>query len=391
MMNRGAEVRCALIVATETDWISTAHMPSALRAAQFEVAVVAPRGALVFSSDHIAIACPLPESCTSHDWINVVAQTAVRAAASLILPADDMSFRLLASFALRIEAFVAKNGKAPSVGAQSFAELIQRSLGDSRYYLDSVDKLALPGLAAKLNVRMPRSAVAESLPSAQRSAKEFGYPVMVKRGFGAGGRGVRSVSNEAELYAVVAPWLVPAQDALGALRTAVLIQERVTGISVYYAVAAWRGELLGGWAGHKLEEHPKGGPGTVSRGHRNDAARTASKRIVEGLGMSGVFGIEFIVSELDGSAVLIEINRRTTPGSSRGRAVNVDLLGALSAAMDGREFGGRRDLDEGEEHIRCFFPQEYLRDPDSAYLRRYPSEIPWDDPSLARKLFDRVT
>ena len=28
------------------------------------------------------------------------------------------------------------------------------------------------------------------------------------------------------------------------------------------------------------------------------------------------------------------------------------------------------------------FPQEWLRDPASAFLRDYPVDIPWDDPEL---------
>ena len=42
----------------------------------------------------------------------------------------------------------------------------------------------------------------------------------------------------------------------------------------------------------------------------------------------------------------------------------------------------RSDLDEGESGVRPNFPQEWLRDPNSRYLRDYPVDVPWEDPEL---------
>ena len=33
------------------------------------------------------------------------------------------------------------------------------------------------------------------------------------------------------------------------------------------------------------------------------------------------------------------------------------------------------------------FPQEWLRDPESPYLERYPVDVPWDDPELIEACF----
>ena len=40
------------------------------------------------------------------------------------------------------------------------------------------------------------------------------------------------------------------------------------------------------------------------------------------------------------------------------------------------------DLDEGSAGIAVFFPEEWLRDPESSYLRDYPVDVPWDEPEL---------
>jgi hypothetical protein len=36
--------------------------------------------------------------------------------------------------------------------------------------------------------------------------------------------------------------------------------------------------------------------------------------------------------------------------------------------------------------MMTLFPQEFWRDAASPALRRYPSDIPWDDPELCREL-----
>ena len=40
------------------------------------------------------------------------------------------------------------------------------------------------------------------------------------------------------------------------------------------------------------------------------------------------------------------------------------------------------DLDVGEEHLTVHFPQEWLRDATSHWLRDYPVDVPWDEPEL---------
>jgi len=98
--------------------------------------------------------------------------------------------------------------------------------------------------------------------------------------------------------------------------------------------------------------------------------------------MSGLIGIECIVHARSGEAYLIEINRRVTPGHHRGAQFKVDLCAALHAALNDLPSPSRTDLDEGEQGIRCSFPQEWLRDPNSHWLREYPVDVPWDEPEL---------
>jgi len=38
------------------------------------------------------------------------------------------------------------------------------------------------------------------------------------------------------------------------------------------------------------------------------------------------------------------------------------------------------------DHILVSFPREWLRDPESPWLRDHPSDIPWDDPGVLQAM-----
>jgi hypothetical protein len=98
--------------------------------------------------------------------------------------------------------------------------------------------------------------------------------------------------------------------------------------------------------------------------------------------MTGLFASEFVVHRDTGNAYLPEINRRLTPGIHVGTRVNVDLCAALYSAAHGTALTTRREMDPGDEWVNVHFPQEWLRDPASHYLRDYPVDVPWDEPEL---------
>lgn len=54
--------------------------------------------------------------------------------------------------------------------------------------------------------------------------------------------------------------------------------------------------------------------------------------------------------------------------------------------MNGIAQSTRAGLDPGEEHLCVHFPQEWLRDPGSEWLRKYPVDVPWDEPDLMRAM-----
>src|SRR5204863_8660165 len=104
-----------------------------------------------------------------------------------------------------------------------------------------------------------------------------------------------------------------------------------------------------------------------------------SAQLIEAFGITGFAGIEYIMAD-DGEPLLLEINRRVTPGAAGGAIVGIDLCAALHATLSGAPSDVPRDLAPGDERIVARFPQEWLRDPSSEWLRDFPVDAPWDEP-----------
>ncbi|MEO8134165.1 MAG: ATP-grasp domain-containing protein, partial [Betaproteobacteria bacterium] len=359
-------------------YIGTARIPAALANAGFEVSLLTPRNTLAGHSRFVRRLGLLPDSASPAVWVLAFEKMVAEASPRLVLPCDDNSVRLL-------QALVISPPPALSPAARAaLGALVRESLGDPRFFLTSVDKLLLGPAAEALGVRVPTYAIVSSLQDAEAFAATHGYPVVLKLGHGAGGQWVRINPDSAALVLSFAE-LMSAPTAFLGEPTArrVLVQQHVEGNSVLQSIVAWRGRVLAGYAREKLvSDPPPMGPSTVSRTFHCPEARTFAERLSASFGMSGFFGVEFVADRRTGRLYLLEINRRITPGTHVGTLVDVDLCGALHAALNDQEWQGRTDLVHGEEHILAHFPQEWLRDPMSRYLRECRVDLPWDDPEL---------
>jgi hypothetical protein len=110
--------------------------------------------------------------------------------------------------------------------------------------------------------------------------------------------------------------------------------------------------------------------------------RDFTERIVRHFGTTGFLNLQFIVDEATGGACLLEINRRVSSHMHLGERVGCDLGQALFEALDGRDTATRVPAIGADDTI-AIFPREWLRDPASPHLERYPVDIPWDEPKLA--------
>lgn len=370
-----------LLVATATRWLGTARIPRPLAAAGFEVALLAPKNSLAEKSGFIDRVGHLPDDATPMQWLYAFAAMVKAMSPRLVVPCDDKAFGLMQ--------MVVQNPSAnlrPEVQLQ-LAALITDSLGDPANYRTSVDKTLLPMAAAALGVRAPAHAVIADLAAAEAFASVHGYPVVLKRRHSTAGDGVEIVENPEQL----APSFVALARAGHAMPAdaepaRLLIQQRIPGTIHYENTAAWRGTRIGGFAVERLQYEDIKGPATVVRCYHSPQIRDFSAKLVQGFGMTGLFATEYLVHRDTGDAYLLEINRRLTPGMHLGSRINVDLCALLYSEIHGTPLTTRRDPDAGDQWVNVHFPQEWLRDPTSHYLRDYPVDVPWDEPELVEAM-----
>jgi predicted ATP-grasp superfamily ATP-dependent carboligase len=369
-----------LLVATATRWAGTARIPRGLAKAGFTVSLLTPRNSLAEKSGFIAKIGFLPDQATPMQWVHAFAATVAATSPRLVVPCDDMAFRLLQMLAL-----TPPPQMRPELQLR-LAALVRESLGDPAHYGASTDKTLLPAAAAALGLRVPPFAICAGADEIAAFAAAHAWPVVVKRRHSFAGQGVAICADRNAVARALATFAAAdARDledpAAGHGRF--LAQAHLPGRTQYFQAVAWKGRLLAGWAGENVLADPEPtGPPTVTRYFRSPHLRAMAERLVSGLGISGHFVVEFRVDERTQEAHLIEINRRISPATHLGAQRNVDLCAALYAAVEGTASTSRSDLSEGEEGITVHFPGEWLRDPQSRYLRDYPVDVPWDEPDL---------
>ena len=141
-----------LLVSTATRWFGTARMPRVLARAGFDVALLAPRGSLAEKSRFVGTVGHLPDSATPKDWIYAFAATAKATAPRVVIPCDDMAFRLLDLIAQS-----PPDDMASALQLQLGA-LIRESLGDLQHHATMIEKTLLPTAAHALGIRVAEHA-----------------------------------------------------------------------------------------------------------------------------------------------------------------------------------------------------------------------------------------
>jgi biotin carboxylase len=115
---------------------------------------------------------------------------------------------------------------------------------------------------------------------------------------------------------------------------------------------------------------------------KNPAIRDFTERLCRAFGMSGFFSVQFIEPSDGSPPVLLEINRRIVTFMHTDEYGGVDLCGALFQRLAGLPQTLPVDMKDDADQVIVSFPREWLRDPESAWLRNHPSDVPWDDPGV---------
>ena len=378
-----------ILLAATSCWFSTARLATAFTRAECHVAVVCPLGHPVAQTR---------AASAIHPYLFFAPLRSIEAAIwasqpDLIIPCDDLA----RSHLVRLHGHAARRGGSAEAGGT----VLEDSLGDPSTMVVPTARSELMALAHQQGVRAPATAVVGTRDELTTWLAANPLPAVLKTDESHGGRGVRIVDSLTEadrawraLRTPPSPgravkraivnrdtnYVIP---CLRRSRPVVNAQRFVSGRDANCTVACWKGTILGSVTGVVLETVGSLGPASVIRLIDNQEMSSAAEAIVRRLKLSGLIGFDFILEERTGAAHLIEMNPRATQICHLSLGTRRDLLGPLRAVLAGEPL--RPTVPVTDSDVIALFPQEWLRDSRSAFLRTAYHDVPWDEPGLLRR------
>jgi hypothetical protein len=377
-----------VLVATTSRWFPTARLAVALANAGCSVEAVCPPG-------H-----PITKTSVSHRTFTYRGLAPLKSLEhaiaatnpTLIVSGDDLATWHLHSLYLAKE-------RLGDRGA-ALCALIERSLGASRHYSALDDRAAFMQVAREEGVRIPTTLTIANAAERNVSLAQIPFPAVLKANGTSGGTGVRVVQNLEEAAQAVKlleapPLLARAAKraifdrdrtlllpAVQRTRSKVTAQSFVRGREATSAHACWKGTVLASLYFEVLQKSHASGHATVLRRIEHPEMAASAERMVRRLELSGLHGFDFMLEADSRAAYLIEINPRATQVGHLSFGAGHDLPSALVSAATNLSVSPAKRITEND--TIALFPQEWLRDPRSPFLRSGYHDVPWEEPALLR-------
>src|SRR5437763_645024 len=377
-----------VLVAATSRWFTTARLAIALANAGCTVEAVCPPGHPLGDTSAV-------QQTHNYNGLAPLMSFAAAIAASkpdFLLPGDDPATWHLHQLYIRER----RCGK----GGAPICVLIERSLGSPESFPVVSARASFMALAQEESIRVPKTEVITNIEDLRDWVSRMGFPTVLKANGTSGGDGVRIVHTleqaERAFLELESPPLL-ARAAKRALvdkdktliwpfllrrRSVVNAQSFITGREGTSAIACWRGTVLAGLYFEVLKKANSAGIATVVRWIENAQMSVAVARTVRRLNLSGVHGFDFLLEAHTGNAYLIEINPRATQVGHLALGPGRDLPAALYATLAGKAVESAPKATEND--TIALFPQEWMRDPESAFLRSGYHDVPWEERELVR-------
>jgi hypothetical protein len=310
----------------------------------------------------------------------------------IVIPCDDRAVEHLHELHAR--------ARRPGTSVSSVAALIERSLGPPESYPTVSARYDLLRIAHEEGLRVPATSVIRTAEDLKPWHSQQALPWVVKADGTWGGRGVKIAytPEQAGQFFRELPRLFGAARALKRLivnrdpfwlrswwrrpRLAVSVQSYVQGRPANCAVFCWKGRVLAGFGVEVVSTDGQTGPATVVRVIDNPEMMLCAKRIASRLGLSGFFGLDFIIEDTSGAAYLIEMNPRCTPLCHLQLGKGRDMVEALWAQLSGQAL--RETPAVTQKAMIAYFPDAW--NSQSKFLESSFHDIPLGEPALVQEL-----
>ncbi|HWA29830.1 MAG TPA: ATP-grasp domain-containing protein [Rhizomicrobium sp.] len=302
----------------------------------------------------------------------------------IVLPLDDRATSLML--------------QAYARASDEVAKLIEHSLGDLARYPELMSRGGFIAAAAEADIRTPLTYAIHDEDELEAALAKTGFPAVIKADGTWGGSGVivahdresarrayRKLSDPPSLLRSIARAIRRSdlhhlQDGLKPNGSSVSVQQFVSGTPATTSLSCWKGKLLAANHLETVASQERNGPASVLRRIESKEMDDAASRLVLRFGLSGIHGLDYI-RDHDGRAYLLEINPRSPQSSYLSFGPRHDPVSSLAGAATGRN---RTARPRAAGDVIALFPQEWMRDPASPYLKEAFHDVPWDDPALVR-------
>lgn len=311
---------------------------------------------------------------------------------NLIIPCDDLATEHLHNLYHQQQLC----GK----GGALVCKLIERSLGAATDFSLMYSTNAFLELARQEGIRVPRTELIRTMEDLRRWITQMGLPTVLKANGTWGREGVRILETLEEAEGTFQRLQAPPDFAralsqalvsrdtrliyasLARRRQVISGQQFLQGCDATNTVACWQGRVLAELHFQVLKSDPTTGSAAVLKLIENSEISTAVKRIVRRLNLSGLHGFDFLLETGTRNAYLIEKNPRATQVEHLTLGPGRDIPAALYAAVSGKTVQEAPKLTENDTIV--LFPQEWINNPTSEFLRTGYHDVPLEEPELIR-------
>ena len=307
-----------------------------------------------------------------------------------IVSGDDLATRHLHALHDREK----RNGERNS----PICVLIERSLGNPESFPVLSARAAFMDVAHEERLRIPPTQVLRNADELKAWVARTGLPTVLKANGTSGGVGVRIAHTQAEAERAFKELQAPPLLTRALKRALVdhdktllkpsILRQRptvngqafVAGHEATSTIVCWKGTVLASLHFEVVNKSSLAGHATVMRLVENAEMSATVEGVVRRLGLSGFYGFDFMLEASTGHAYLIEVNPRCTQVGHLSLGAGHDLPRALYAALSGKAVQPSPKITEKD--TVALFPQEWIRDPESPFLRSAYHDVPWDEPEL---------
>jgi hypothetical protein len=380
-----------VLLVTAHRWPSTARTAMGFAEAGWTVEAMCPSGHFLESTNSIRRLHPWRFFAISQSIHRAVS----RSKAELVVPCDDLVAGHLRELAV---------SDSPQKTSGELRALLARSLGDPLYFEDMASRSRIAGIARQQGVAIPETIVVQSVGDLESWIARNELPALLKVDGSTGGYGVRIVPTLDEARNAFATLSAPVgfvraakravidnndtflMPSLKRVQPVVNVQRYIVGSEATSTAACWQGQVLACNLLRIVKTSARLGSSTVVQLIEQPEMLVAIQKMARCLHLSGLYGFDFILERESGRPFLLEINPRATP-TTHLRTAAGSLPFALRLALTGE---GKRPepLYKVGDQI-ALFPQEWIRDHASEFLRASPLDVPWTEPGFIQACLRR--